>query len=77
MTRTVLARFDGEVLRFEEPVELAPDTVVRVLVPDGSEPADEPNSFLRAALEMDLQGPPDWSERLDDYLYGSRGEAQD
>lgn len=77
MTKMVLARFDGEVLRFEEPVDLAPDTVVRVLVEDDSVPADRPYSFIEAALSMDLEGPADWSERLDDYLYGDGSEARD
>ncbi len=74
MTRMVHARFDGEVLRFEEPVDLAPDAVVWVMIQEPDTPADRPYSFLEAALGMDLQGPPDWSERIDDYLYGDKGE---
>lgn len=78
MTRTIYGTFDGEVVRLEEPVELAPNTRVRVTVEEvPADPADRPYSFLDAALEMDLQGPPDWSERSDDYLYGERGEARD
>jgi hypothetical protein len=29
----------------------------------------EPKSFLRVARTLRLQGPADWSSRLDDYLY--------
>ncbi len=77
MTRTIYGTFDGEVVRFEEPVELAPNTRVRVTVDEPSGAADRPYSFLEAALEMDLQGPADWSERIDDYLYGDRRGARD
>jgi hypothetical protein len=76
MARTIFGTFDGEVVRFEEPVELAPNTRVRVTIDEPVDAADRPYSFLQAALEMDLQGPPDWSERIDDYLYGDRGEAK-
>ena len=27
-------------------------------------------SFLKVARSLNLEGPPDWSSRLDDYLYG-------
>jgi hypothetical protein len=30
----------------------------------------EPKSFLQVARSLRLQGPADWSSRLDDYLYG-------
>ncbi len=30
----------------------------------------EPYSFLRFARSLKLDGPEDWSERIDDYLYG-------
>jgi len=29
-----------------------------------------PKSFLQVARSLRLQGPADWSSRLDDYLYG-------
>lgn len=74
MTRLVQARFDGEVVRLEEPVDLAPDAAVWVVIDEPDVPAGAPYSFFKAALEMDVQGPPDWSERIDDYLYGDMGE---
>lgn len=71
MTTTVYATFDGNVLRPEGPLELPPNTRVRVTIETAGEEAKSGRSFLRAARELGLDGPPDWSERLDDYLYGS------
>ena len=31
----------------------------------------EAGSFLSVACSLELEGPPDWSARLDEYLYGS------
>jgi hypothetical protein len=79
MTRTLRARFDGEVLHPEESLSLAPDTrvVITIEAPDDDVVADNaipikgtPYSFLRFAQTLNLDGPEDWSERLEDYLYG-------
>ena len=35
----------------------------------------DPYSFLKVLEEANLDGPPDWSAHLDDYLY--RGKAHD
>lgn len=70
---TLYATFDGKVLRPEEPISLPPNTRVRLLL----EPAESGvapgavRSFLSVARSLDLEGPPDWSGRLDEYLYGS------
>jgi hypothetical protein len=32
---------------------------------------DEPYGFLRILTNAHLQGPPDWSEKHDKYIYGS------
>ena len=32
----------------------------------------EPYAWMDIALKANLQGPPDWSEHLDDYLYGDK-----
>jgi hypothetical protein len=34
-------------------------------------------SFLREARALNLQGPADWSERLEEYLYGDRTGVDD
>lgn len=84
MTRTLHARYDGEALHPEEPLPLAPET--RVLITVDTEDDDqeqrpvirsvpakgEPYSFLRYAESLSLEGPEDWSERLEDYLYVPR-----
>jgi hypothetical protein len=74
MTTTLYATFDGEVLRPDRPVPLAPNTRVRVTI-ETSE-AEEPSaaSFLRTAQALDLKGPSDWSTRLEEYLYGEAPE---
>lgn len=70
MTKTLEAVFDGEVLRPDEPIDLEPNTRVRVTIESAAPPRDKSNSFLRTARSLNLQGPPDWAARLDDYLYG-------
>ena len=69
MIQILDAIFDGTVLRPEEPIELRPNTRVRITI-ESIEPAElQPLSFLRTARALNLQGPPDWSEKLEDYLY--------
>ena len=75
MSKTLEAVFDGEVLRPDEPIELEPNTRVRITIEPAEEPRAKSNSFLRTARSLNLQGPPDWSARLDDYLYG--GESSE
>lgn len=74
MTTTLYATFDGEVLRPDQPVPLAPNTRVRVTI-ETDKPEEPPAaSFLRTAQELNLEGPPDWSARLEDHLYGEASE---
>jgi hypothetical protein len=68
MTTTVFATFDGEVLRPEVPVTLAPNTRVRVTIETTPAAESKSSSFLRTAQSLNLAGPPDWSERLEEYL---------
>jgi predicted DNA-binding antitoxin AbrB/MazE fold protein len=70
MSKTLEAVFDGEVLRPDEPLELEPNTRVRLTIEPTEPPREKSKSFIRTARSLDLQGPPDWSSRLDDYLYG-------
>jgi len=58
MTKTLEAIFDGKVFLPDEPLELAPDTRVRITI----EAADEPSapaaaSFLQTARALNLDGP--------------------
>lgn len=73
MATTITATFDGEVLRLDEPLELAPQTRVRITLV--SEPP--PCSFLQTAKSLNLEGPPDWSDRLESYLYGDAINHED
>lgn len=76
MSKTLEAVFDGEVLRPDEPIELEPNTRVRLTIESVETSEKQPKSFLRTALSLNLQGPADWSERLDEYLYGMEGAGQ-
>ena len=49
----------AEVLKFVEDLAVVKPT-----------PEQKPKSFLQVARSLRLQGPADWSSRLDDYLYG-------
>lgn len=73
MNTTLFATFDGEVLRPELPIRLAPNTRVRLTVETDDTESAESYSFLDTAEGLNLEGPSDWSERLEDYLYGERG----
>ncbi len=70
MSQTLEATFDGAVFRPTEAVELEPDTRVQLVVTVKATPEEKPQSFLRTARSLRLQGPKDWSSRVDDYLYG-------
>ncbi|CAN5784224.1 hypothetical protein BH23GEM7_BH23GEM7_32390 [soil metagenome] len=70
MTRILFATFDGEVLRPEEPVALAPNTRVRLTIETTEVNETSSASFLRTAQALNLQGPANWSARIEDYLYG-------
>jgi predicted DNA-binding antitoxin AbrB/MazE fold protein len=69
MTETIEATFDGSVFRPEQPVKLKPNTRVRIIFETELDPDDGKISFLRTARELKLNGPPDWSENIDGYLY--------
>ena len=71
MSQTIEAIFDGEVLRPEKPIELSPNTRVRITIEATIPSTGSPNSFLRTARSLNLEGPPDWSARIEEYLYES------
>lgn len=69
MAETIEALFDGKVFHPDQPVKLRPNTRVKIqveVVPAVGKQA----SFLRTAKALQLDGPPDWSEQIDNYLYG-------
>jgi Protein of unknown function DUF104 len=71
MTKTLEAVFDGKVFHPNETIELAPNTRVRLTVETADETGKKQESFLQAARSLNLEGPSDWSVRLDAYLYGN------
>jgi predicted DNA-binding antitoxin AbrB/MazE fold protein len=70
MVKTVEAVFDGKVFRPTEQIELAPNTRVRMTIETMPTAEDKTASFLQTARTLNLDGPSDWSDNLDDYLYG-------
>ena len=76
MSKTIEAVFDGEVLRPNEPLELQPNTRVRLTIDKLPTDIQKPRSFLRTARSLNLQGPSDWSERIEEYLYEDQSDAQ-
>ena len=71
MSQQLEATFDGTSLQLEEPLNLAIGTRVRIIV-ESIAPIEsiQPKSFLQTAQSLQLQGEPDWSEKIDQYLYG-------
>ena len=71
MSQTLDATFDGNVFRPDQPIELEPNTRVRITIEPTPTVDRNSESFLRVARSLNIDGPSDWSTRLDDYLYGS------
>jgi hypothetical protein len=73
MTTIIDATFDGEVFRPAQPVQIQPNTQVRLTIEspasDQTPKLGEPYSSLKFAASLKLEGPPDWSANLDKYLY--------
>jgi hypothetical protein len=71
MLQELEAIFDGVAFQPEVPLSLAAGTRVRIIVesvlPNEVKP---PKTFLKTALSLQLEGEPDWSEKIDQYLYG-------
>jgi predicted DNA-binding antitoxin AbrB/MazE fold protein len=70
MTITIEAIFDGKVFHPVAPISIKPDTRVKIVVENES--GTPSVSCLDVAENLRLDGPPDWSAKLDEYLYGGR-----
>ncbi len=75
MAKTIYLTFDGRVFRPEEPIDLAPETRARATIETAETRLGAPGVFLETARSLNLPGPPDWSSRLEEYLYGAPGNA--
>jgi len=70
MVVTIDAVFDGKAFQPVQPIRLPPNTRVQIAVTAEDDLAAP--SFLDVAESLALEGPPDWSVQLDDYLYGGK-----
>jgi predicted DNA-binding antitoxin AbrB/MazE fold protein len=78
MIQALEAIFDGTTLQFEEPLKLKAGTRVRIIVESVLPDVEaQPKTFLQTAKSLRLQGEPDWSENVDQYLYGESGLGDD
>ncbi len=75
MTRSIEAVFDGTTLRPDEPLELPPNTRVRLTIESLATPTPG-GSFLRTARSLALEGPRDWSSNLEAYLDGEKADSE-
>jgi hypothetical protein len=78
MSQQLEATFDGTSLQLEEPLNLTIGTRVRIIV-ESIAPIEsiQPKTFLQTAQSLQLQGEPDWSEKIDQYLYGETVSSND
>ncbi len=70
MVEKITAVFDGKVFHPVEPIALEPNTRVQIIIETVPHDAVEAISFLQTAQSLKLDGPPDWSAKVDKYLYG-------
>lgn len=75
MTTTIDALFDGKVLLPDTPIPLEPNTRVRITIQTPENDVPTPHSFLKTARSLSLETPPDFSARLDDFLYGENKDG--
>ncbi len=78
MLQELEAIFDGKSLQLQAPLNLAAGTRVRIIV-ESVLPNEQkqPKTFLQTAKSLQLKGEPDWSEKIDQYLYGETLSGDD
>lgn len=88
MEKILDATYDGEVFRPDEPIDLASNTKVKVIIEDAEDKPEklklvempkngkgEPYVFLKYARSVSINAPPDYASNIDEYLY--RGKSLD
>lgn len=70
-SQEIIAIFDGQSLQLESPLNLEIGTRVKVTVETLSPLKEKQKTFLQTARSLNLEGDPDWSENIDQYLYGN------
>ncbi len=68
-TQTIEAIYDGKVLLPSTPLLLKPNTRVLITIEKVKTKRAKRKSFLETAMSIKIDGPSDFSENLDDYLY--------
>ncbi len=70
MTIKIRATYDGKSFVPKDQVNLPKDTDVTLTVDEvESDPGEGRYLFFKAARALNLEGPSDWSERYEEYLY--------
>ncbi|MGC1378114.1 MAG: hypothetical protein WA821_17930 [Anaerolineales bacterium] len=79
VTKTFEAIYDGKVLRPTQPLELAPNTSVRLTTSCPNLGIEAPKakrarkkSFLEVIEALNVEAPPDWSENIEKYLQAEK-----
>lgn len=67
LVEAIPAIFDGKSLVLDKQINLKPDTQVIIRIETIEEKPEKRGSFLKKARSLNLDGPQDWSERLDYY----------
>ena len=75
--KEIAAVFDGKVFHPAEPITLPANTRVKIIIETLETDEPETNSFLQTARSLNLEGPSDWSVKLDRYLYGKETTDED
>ena len=65
MIQEINAIFDGKSLQLESPLNLDVGTRVKIIVETILPQEQSPKTFLETAQSLQLQGNPDWSEKID------------
>ncbi len=71
----ISATFDGKVLLLDKPLQLQPNTRAIIRIETVGDKPKRKRFFLRTARSLNLDGPSDWSSRLDYYLYHHQVES--
>ncbi len=72
MSILLTAVFDGEVLRFEGPVDLKPHTRYHLILQQASPSVAPQDAWdVLARIAGSVEGPEDWAAEHDHYLYGT------
>ncbi|TAL67065.1 MAG: hypothetical protein EPN82_15955 [Bacteroidetes bacterium] len=68
METTLIATYKKRTLILDKDLPLQPKTKVKVTIDLPIK--EEKKSFLEQAIELDFDAPADWSQKVDEYLYG-------